>query len=108
MSPTAVVYWFVLRFYRKSLRELKRRESTRRGLIQSRISETLNGIPTIVAYRREADFANAVGSPLGIGNKSTFLRVHASAFSQIKADDNTDMYTEIWVTLRMEIRSCLR
>ena len=107
MFPTAVVYWFVLRFYRKSLRELKRLESTQRGPLQSRISETLDGIPTIMAYRRETDFANAVGSLLDISNKPTFLRMHAGTFSQIKADDNTDVYTEIWVTLRMEIMSSM-
>jgi ABC-type multidrug transport system fused ATPase/permease subunit/acyl-CoA synthetase (AMP-forming)/AMP-acid ligase II len=87
--PMVVLYWFVLRFYRKSLRELKRLESTGRGPLQSRISETLDGIPTIMAYGRETDFANAVGGLLDASNKPTFLRIHA----------------EIWVTLRMEIMS---
>ncbi|KAI6164415.1 P-loop containing nucleoside triphosphate hydrolase protein [Pisolithus thermaeus] len=89
MFPIAVIYWFVLRFYRKSLRELKRLESTQRGPLQARISETLDGIPTIMAYKREDDFANAVGSLLDTSNRPTFLRMHA----------------EIWVTLRMEILS---
>ncbi|KAG6334434.1 hypothetical protein ID866_4655 [Astraeus odoratus] len=91
MFPTAVIYWFVLRFYRKSLRELKRLESTQRGPLQARISETLDGIPTIMAYRREQDFANAVGGLLDTSNRPTFLRMHA----------------EIWVTLRMEILSSM-
>ncbi|KAI6044220.1 P-loop containing nucleoside triphosphate hydrolase protein [Pisolithus marmoratus] len=89
MFPIAVIYWFVLRFYRKSLRELKRLESTQRGPLQARISETLDGIPTIMAYRREHDFANAVGGLLDTSNRPTFLRMHA----------------EIWVTLRMEMLS---
>ncbi|KAI6122701.1 P-loop containing nucleoside triphosphate hydrolase protein [Pisolithus croceorrhizus] len=89
MFPIAVIYWFVLRFYRKSLRELKRLESTQRGPLQARISETLDGIPTIMAYKREDDFANAVASLLDTSNRPTFLRMHA----------------EIWVTLRMEILS---
>ncbi|KAI9462255.1 P-loop containing nucleoside triphosphate hydrolase protein [Boletus coccyginus] len=87
--PMILVYWFVLKFYRKSLRELKRLESTGRGPLQSRISETLDGIPTIMAYGRETDFENAVGGLLDASNKPTFLRTHA----------------EIWVTLRMEIMS---
>ncbi|KAI9462258.1 P-loop containing nucleoside triphosphate hydrolase protein [Boletus coccyginus] len=87
--PMTVVYWFVLKFYRKSLRELKRLESTGRGPLQSRISETLDGIPTIMAYGRETDFESAVGGLLDASNKPTFLKKHA----------------EIWVTLRMEILS---
>ncbi|KAF8440807.1 P-loop containing nucleoside triphosphate hydrolase protein [Boletus edulis BED1] len=87
--PMVIIYWFVLKFYRKSLRELKRLESTGRGPLQSRISETLDGIPTIMAYGREADFESAVGGLLDASNKPTFLRQHA----------------EIWVTLRMEIMS---
>ena len=75
--PMIIVYWFVLKFYRKSLRELKRLESTGRGPLQSRISETLDGIPTIMAYGREADFENAVGGLLDASNKPTFLRMHA-------------------------------
>ncbi|KAH7911100.1 P-loop containing nucleoside triphosphate hydrolase protein [Hygrophoropsis aurantiaca] len=91
LFPMMIIYWFVLRFYRKSLRELKRLESTQRGPLQSRISETLDGIPTIMAYKREQDFANAVGALLDTSNKPTFLRMNA----------------EIWVTLRMEILSSL-
>ena len=75
--PLTIIYWFVLRFYRKSLRELKRLESTGRGPLQSRISETLDGIPTIMAYGRETDFESAVGTLLDASNKPTFLRMHA-------------------------------
>ncbi|KAF9228464.1 P-loop containing nucleoside triphosphate hydrolase protein [Gyrodon lividus] len=91
LFPMIIVYWFVLRFYRKSLCELKRLESTGRGPLQSRISETLDGIPTIMAYRRETDFANAVGGLLDLSNKPAFLKMNA----------------EIWVTLRMEIVSSM-
>lgn len=76
-----IAYWFVLKFYRHSLRELKRLESTGRGPLQSRINETLDGIPTIMAYRREADFEKAVGCLLDSSNKPTFLRMHAGVFA---------------------------
>lgn len=75
--PMVIIYWFVLKFYRKSLRELKRLESTGRGPLQSRINETLDGIPTIMAYGRETDFENAVGGLLDASNRPTFLRMHA-------------------------------
>ncbi|KAF9231111.1 hypothetical protein BU15DRAFT_68610 [Melanogaster broomeanus] len=89
LFPMAIIYRFIIRFYRNSLRELKRLESTGRGPLQSRISETLDGIPMITAYRRETDFA--VGDLLDLSNKPTFLRMNA----------------EIWVTLRMEITSSM-
>lgn len=83
--PMIITYWFVLKFYRKSLRELKRLESTGRGPLQSRINETLDGIPTIMAYGRATDFENAVGGLLDASNKPTFLRMHAgtSVFSTV-------------------------
>ncbi|KAI6023743.1 P-loop containing nucleoside triphosphate hydrolase protein [Pisolithus microcarpus] len=94
-----VVYWFVLRFYRKSLRELKRLESTQRGPLQARISETLDGIPTIMAYRREDDFANAVGSLLDTSNKAHF----PEDACRVKIAANTSQKSGL--PLRMEILS---
>ncbi|EIW85846.1 P-loop containing nucleoside triphosphate hydrolase protein [Coniophora puteana RWD-64-598 SS2] len=91
LAPMFILYWFVLRFYRASLRELKRLESTGRGPLQARINETLDGIPTILAYQRGQDFADSVGALLDLSNRPTFLRLHA----------------EIWVTLRMEMVSSL-
>ncbi|KAF9238198.1 P-loop containing nucleoside triphosphate hydrolase protein [Melanogaster broomeanus] len=82
LFPMAIIYWFILRFYRNSLRELKRLESTGRGPLQSRISETLRWNP------------NDHGLPTGfldLSNKPTFLRMNA----------------EIWVSLRMEIISSM-
>ncbi|KAF9236623.1 P-loop containing nucleoside triphosphate hydrolase protein [Melanogaster broomeanus] len=76
LFPMAIVYWFIIRFYRNSLLAYQR---------------DLDGIPTIMTYRRETDFANAVGDLLDLSNKPTFLRMNA----------------EIWVTLRMEITSSM-
>lgn len=103
--PMIIIYWFVLKFYRKSLRELKRLESTGRGPLQSRISETLDGIPTIMAYGRETDFANAVGGLLDASNKPTFLRMHAGKSILPALFGMLTVRLEIWVTLRMEIMS---
>ena len=103
--PMIIIYWFVLKFYRKSLRELKRLESTGRGPLQSRINETLDGIPTIMAYGRETDFENAVGGLLDASNKPTFLRMHAGMLILPALFECLKVCSEIWVTLRMEIMS---
>ncbi|KAF9236586.1 P-loop containing nucleoside triphosphate hydrolase protein [Melanogaster broomeanus] len=76
LFPMVIVYWFIIRFV---------------VILSSRISKTLDGIPMIMAYRRETNFANAVGNLLDLSNKPTFLRMNA----------------EIWVTLHMEIMSSM-
>ena len=48
----------------------------------NKISETLEGIPTIVVYQRETNFANTVGSLLDISNKPTFLPALALIIQQ--------------------------
>jgi ABC-type multidrug transport system fused ATPase/permease subunit len=86
-----VIYYFLLRFYRSSLRELKRLESRSRSPLQSKVNETLDGIPTIVAYGRTMDFADSAHNLVDESNKPVFLRASA----------------EIWVTLRLELMSAL-
>lgn len=93
------MYYVVLRFYRKyvlfdspvsrcdltalfrSLRELKRMEATQRSPLQARIGETLDGIPTILAYRRGKDFERAVSGLLDQANKPTFVRFSAGSLN---------------------------
>ncbi|OCH93976.1 P-loop containing nucleoside triphosphate hydrolase protein [Obba rivulosa] len=86
-----VVYAIVFVFYRRSIRELKRLEATERSPLQSQLSETLDGIPTIAAYKREGDFSGCANGLLDKSNKPIFLRNSA----------------EIWVTIRMELLSSL-
>jgi ATP-binding cassette subfamily C (CFTR/MRP) protein 1 len=86
-----IVYYFLLHFYRRSLRELKRLESRSRSPLQSKVNETLDGIPTIAAFGRSLEFAGSAHGLIDESNKPVYLRTEA----------------EIWVTLRMEILSAL-
>ena len=91
LAPVFIVNWFLLRFYRATLRELKRLESRMRSPLQSKVNETLDGIPTIAAFKRENDFAGSAAHLIDDSNKPLYLR-------------NT---AEIWLTLRMELLSAL-
>ncbi|KAJ3146080.1 hypothetical protein HDU86_000537 [Geranomyces michiganensis] len=87
LVPMCIVYWYILRFYRATIRELKRIESTQRTPLYSFISENLGGIATIRAYGRRMDFARKGLRLLDDSNTPSYLRFCA----------------DIWVTLRIEL-----
>jgi ABC-type multidrug transport system fused ATPase/permease subunit len=89
IGPLVVTYYFILRFYRRSMRELKRLEARSRSPLQSKVNETLDGIPTIAAYGRCMDFASSAHYLIDESNKPVYLRTTA----------------EIWATLRLEFLS---
>ena len=91
LAPLFIVHWFLLRFYRATLRELKRLESSMRSPLQSKVNETLDGIPTIAAFKRENDFADSAANLIDDSNKPVYL--HDAA--------------QVWLTLRMELLSAL-
>ena len=91
LAPLFIIYWFLLRFYRATLRELKRLESSMRSPLQSKVNETLDGIPTIAAFKRENDFAGSAANLIDDSNKPVYL--HDAA--------------QVWLTLRMELLSAL-
>uniref|UniRef100_UPI00398F0A29 ATP-binding cassette sub-family C member 8-like isoform X2 n=1 Tax=Pristiophorus japonicus TaxID=55135 RepID=UPI00398F0A29 len=54
--PLLVLYYFLQRFFRASARELQRLDSITKSPVFSHVSETLGGLTTIRAYRREDKF----------------------------------------------------
>ncbi|KAI8847503.1 P-loop containing nucleoside triphosphate hydrolase protein [Chytridium lagenaria] len=56
IGPLLVVYYFILRFYRTTIREVKRLDSNERSPLYAHISETLSGVPSIRAFRVEEQF----------------------------------------------------
>jgi len=59
--------------------------------LQSKVNETLDGIPTIAAFKREKDFAGSAHHLIDNSNKALYIRTSA----------------EIWVTLRVELMTSL-
>ena len=54
--PVVISFIYIVKYYLKSSRELKRLESICRSPVFSHISETLNGLDTIRSRRRQKDF----------------------------------------------------
>ena len=51
------IYYFAQMYYRRSSIEIQRLEAVTRAPLFSYFSETLNGIASIRAYQKEADFS---------------------------------------------------
>lgn len=91
LAPLFILYWFLPRLYRASLRELKRLESRMRSPLQSKVNETLDGLSTVAAFKCEGDFAGSAAHLINDSNKPVYL--HNTA--------------EIWLTLRLALLPAL-
>ncbi|KAI8609739.1 P-loop containing nucleoside triphosphate hydrolase protein [Chytriomyces sp. MP71] len=82
----AAIY-VVFRYFRGSYRELRRLNSVMASPFAAHVSETLTGIPTILAYNADGVFIAKQAFFLDQANTATFLYQH----------------TTIWVALRLDI-----
>ncbi|KAI8820425.1 P-loop containing nucleoside triphosphate hydrolase protein [Fimicolochytrium jonesii] len=85
--PFGLTFFYVLRFYRASFRELKRLDSVIRSPLYAQLSETLTGIPTIRAYKAESRFVDRQRRLLDASNSPYYLMYTAS----------------VWIGIRLEI-----
>ncbi|KAJ3184929.1 hypothetical protein HDU85_001622 [Gaertneriomyces sp. JEL0708] len=85
----AFLYFLLFRYYQASFRELKRLQSIMRSPLSAHVSETLNGLPTIKAYKVQDEFIAKQRSRTDQSNLST-LFYNA---------------TRLWFLLRLEILS---
>ncbi|KAI8820291.1 P-loop containing nucleoside triphosphate hydrolase protein [Fimicolochytrium jonesii] len=91
LGVMVIAYYLVFRYYHRTARELRRLEATERSPLYSYINETMEGIPTISAFRREDDFRHRAKQLIDQSNRASFLRYNA----------------ELWVTLRMDLISAV-
>ncbi|KND00120.1 uncharacterized protein SPPG_04462 [Spizellomyces punctatus DAOM BR117] len=90
-TPISALYYYILRFYRSSFRELKRLDSNQRSPLFSQISESLTGIPTIRAYKAEERFVKRQRMLMDLSNAPYFLM----------------MIAQLWITIRLELFTSL-
>ncbi|KAJ3003550.1 hypothetical protein HKX48_001706 [Thoreauomyces humboldtii] len=86
-APILVAYWYILRYYRASFRELKRMNSTLRSPLSSHITETLTGVPSIRAFAAEARFLSRQRTLMDASTVPLYLQLSAG----------------IWISLRLEL-----
>ncbi|XP_068209834.1 multidrug resistance-associated protein 1-like isoform X2 [Palaemon carinicauda] len=84
--PVLVVYYFVQKIYITSARQIKRIESLAKSPIFSFFSESLQGVSTIRAFKKQADFVNVCGE-----------KVDAAAKAYV-----TNVATNRWLLVRLE------
>ncbi|KAI8617891.1 P-loop containing nucleoside triphosphate hydrolase protein [Chytriomyces sp. MP71] len=87
--PLGTLYIVVLRYYRATMRQLKRLESVQRSPLYSHVSEALEGVSTINAYKRLISFEALTVELLDFSNGPLFFKFGA----------------ELWVLLRLELLS---
>ncbi|KNC99986.1 uncharacterized protein SPPG_05362 [Spizellomyces punctatus DAOM BR117] len=89
LAVLAFLYFLLFRYYQSSFRELKRLQSIMRSPLSAHVSETLNGLSTIMAYKVHDKFIANQRSRTDQSNLST-LFYNA---------------TRLWFLLRLEILS---
>ncbi|KAI8813612.1 P-loop containing nucleoside triphosphate hydrolase protein [Cladochytrium replicatum] len=82
--PIAAVYWFLLNYYRSTLRELKRLDSNARSPLYSHISETLAGVMSVRAYGAEARFVEKERDLMDFSTEPLFLRWSSAGWIAIR------------------------
>ncbi|KAJ3003755.1 UNVERIFIED_CONTAM: Multidrug resistance-associated protein 1, partial [Siphonaria sp. JEL0065] len=87
--PLGALYLYVLRYYRSAMRQLKRLESVQRSPLYAHVSEALEGVSTILAYKREGYFRSVTNELLDYSNSPLFFKFGA----------------ELWILLRLELLS---
>lgn len=82
VPPFAVIYWFVQYRYRKTSIAVQRLEALTRAPLFSHFSETLSGINTIRAYKKQSEFLEENKRRLDLHNSVYYaLRYTQSWFS---------------------------
>lgn len=67
------VFYFLIRFYLRANRRIKRLESVTRSPIYALFSSSLNGLPTIRAYRSEEYFIELVTDKIDINTRANII-----------------------------------
>ncbi|KAG2375146.1 hypothetical protein C9374_010150 [Naegleria lovaniensis] len=75
MIPILFLYYKIQNYYRNTSRELKRLDAISRSPIFSHFNETLAGISTIRAYKRQHDFMNKFQKSLDQNNTAHFAQL---------------------------------
>ncbi|XP_038076866.1 ATP-binding cassette sub-family C member 9-like [Patiria miniata] len=76
--PIAILYFFLQKYYLAASREMQRLDSTSKSPVISYFSESLGGLTTIRAYRKESTFYNTILTRID-RNTTAFLYLQVGA-----------------------------
>lgn len=86
LVPLMLVYYVLQKVYRATSRELKRLDSISRSPLYAHFGETLNGLPTIRAYREEGRFNRLVQKLFDETNSPYFLVLMAQRWLSVRLE----------------------
>ncbi|KAJ3006993.1 UNVERIFIED_CONTAM: ATP-binding cassette sub- C member 8 [Siphonaria sp. JEL0065] len=87
--PLSFFYYYVLSYYTRTMRQLKRLEAVQKSPLFAHVSEALEGVTTIVAYKGESRFRQTTAELLQDSNIPLFFKFGA----------------EVWILLRLDLIS---
>jgi ABC-type multidrug transport system fused ATPase/permease subunit len=86
LVPVLIGYYFSQRYFIKTSRELQRLDSISRSPVFALLSETLDGLPTIRAYRAESKFANRNEELLDRNQRAYFLNFSVNCWLALRLE----------------------
>jgi ATP-binding cassette subfamily C (CFTR/MRP) protein 1 len=86
LVPLLVLYYYVQLFYRFTSRELKRLDSVSRSPLYAHFAESLNGLPTIRAYREQSRFAQVNQSHTDYNNRPYYQQICAQRWLSLRLE----------------------
>uniref|UniRef100_A0A7I4YK36 Multidrug resistance-associated protein 1 n=1 Tax=Haemonchus contortus TaxID=6289 RepID=A0A7I4YK36_HAECO len=84
--PLTVIYFFFLRFYVPTSRQLKRLESTHRSPIYSQFGETIQGAASIRAFKKVEQFRSASGAIVDAFIRCKYSNIVANRWLAIRLE----------------------
>ncbi|VDO37669.1 unnamed protein product [Haemonchus placei] len=84
--PLMVIYFFFLRFYVPTSRQLKRLESTHRSPIYSQFGETIQGAASIRAFKKVEQFRSASGAIVDAFIRCKYSNIVANRWLAIRLE----------------------
>ncbi|KAL0574913.1 hypothetical protein V5O48_007057 [Marasmius crinis-equi] len=85
-GPTALLYYAMSIFYRRTSVEIKRLDSLSRSAFYSSYSETLTGLATIRAYRHESKALDDAETKLDQENRAYYITVALQRWLAVRLD----------------------
>lgn len=86
LVPLGIGYYFVQDVFRASSRELKRLDAISRSPLYSHFGETLNGLPTIRAYKVQDRFINTCDTYFDATNSPYFLVLSSTRWLSVRLE----------------------
>ncbi|CAN0151598.1 unnamed protein product, partial [Discosporangium mesarthrocarpum] len=86
LVPSFIYFCYLLRFYTKTSREVKRLEATTRSPVYSQLSETLDGLVTIRAFSVQGRFMEDFKLKVDLNTRAYFAYIFTARWLGFRMD----------------------